>query len=210
MSIEIISNIYLIRHGLTEGNLKNWCYGGIDIPLADEGIQGIKVRVSQKAYPNYENADLYTSAMKRARQTFNLIYGEIESTPVEAFNEFHFGEFEGKTIEELKMLDSFLEWSRDKTGDRSAPGGESFNGFRKRVSSGWQKLVELHSEKELLNEREGSPVASVLVCHGGVISVIMDEVFPKANSKLFGWTPDPGHGYAISMRRGEPLSYEAF
>lgn len=209
MGIEIISNIYLIRHGLTEGNLKNWCYGGLDIPLIDEGIEGIKARVAQNAYPNYENADLYTSAMKRAQQTFNLIYGETESIALAAFNEFHFGEFEGKSIEELKMLDSFVEWSRDKTGDKSAPGGESFNAFRKRVLLGWKKLVKLHSEKELQNEQEEGPIASVLVCHGGVISAIMDEMFPQSNRKLFGWTPDPGHGYIISMRRGEPRGYES-
>lgn len=207
MEAETISNIYLIRHGLTEGNVKNWCYGGLDIPLLEEGIQGIKDRVAQNAYPDHEDADFYTSTLQRTKQTLNLIYGDIACIAVEDFNEFHFGEFEGKNIEELRGYEPFLEWSRDKTGDRSAPGGESYNGFRRRVLAGWDKLVQLQNKKEPTSE---GLTASVVVCHGGVISVIMDAIFPEANRKLFGWTPDPGHGYAIRMQDGDPCDYEAF
>lgn len=210
METEIVSNIYLIRHGLTEGNVKNWCYGGLDIPLLEEGIQGIKDRVEQKVYPHHENASFYTSALQRTKQTFNLIYGDIACIAVENFNEFHFGEFEGKNIEELRAYEPFMEWSRDKTGDREAPGGESYNGFRRRVLAGWEKLVELHKAKEPENRAAGYPTASVVVCHGGVISVIMDALFPEANRRLFGWTPEPGHGYAIRMEGGVPGGYEAF
>ena len=36
------SKIYLIRHGITEGNQKKWFYGAADIPLADEGREELR------------------------------------------------------------------------------------------------------------------------------------------------------------------------
>lgn len=38
----MISRIYLIRHGITEGNQKKWFYGAADIPLAEEGLQDFR------------------------------------------------------------------------------------------------------------------------------------------------------------------------
>ena len=33
------SEIILLRHGVTEGNQRHWFYGGIDIPLTEDGLQ---------------------------------------------------------------------------------------------------------------------------------------------------------------------------
>ncbi|MBQ1471194.1 MAG: histidine phosphatase family protein, partial [Eubacterium sp.] len=30
------SKLILIRHGITEGNLKRWFYGAVDIPLTED------------------------------------------------------------------------------------------------------------------------------------------------------------------------------
>ena len=38
------SRIILLRHGLTEGNQRRGFYGGIDIPLTEEGRQQLKER----------------------------------------------------------------------------------------------------------------------------------------------------------------------
>ena len=44
----MITKIHFIRHGLTEGNLKHWVYGSIDVPLAPEGEADIKGYKEQK------------------------------------------------------------------------------------------------------------------------------------------------------------------
>ena len=36
------NTLYLIRHGDTEGTLKDLFYGSTDLPLAEQGVQQIK------------------------------------------------------------------------------------------------------------------------------------------------------------------------
>ena len=38
----MVSKIYLIRHGITEGNEKRWYYGGADLPLTEGGREALK------------------------------------------------------------------------------------------------------------------------------------------------------------------------
>ena len=52
----------LIRHGLTEGNLKRLYYGSTDLPLTEAGIAAL--RTNPPAAP--EAQDYYTSGMRRA------------------------------------------------------------------------------------------------------------------------------------------------
>ncbi len=70
--------IHLIRHGTTEGNLKRWYYGSLDIPLAPEGIAEVEDYIAQGIYPRPKTANYYTSGLLRAEETFSLIYGDRE------------------------------------------------------------------------------------------------------------------------------------
>ena len=62
----MVSKIYLIRHGITEGNQKKWFYGAADLPLADEGIAALEKAASGGIYPQIpEDADCYTTGLLR-------------------------------------------------------------------------------------------------------------------------------------------------
>ena len=70
------SKIYLIRHGITEGNQKKWFYGAADIPLAEEGKEELKKLKEKNIYPEIpEDADLYTTGLLRTEQTFEILFG---------------------------------------------------------------------------------------------------------------------------------------
>jgi len=49
---------------------------------------------------------------------------------------------------------------------------------------------------------------SIIVCHGGVISVIMGIFFPDHEKNIFQWQPDPGRGYSVLIKDGAAISYE--
>ena len=127
--------ITLIRHGLTEGNLKHWYYGASDIPLDFTGIDGIADLAGNGIYPDGENAAFYTSGLQRTEQTLFLIYGEVPHHNIDALKEMNFGAFEKKTYEELKELPYYQKWITDESGLTVPKGGECVADFRKRAYS---------------------------------------------------------------------------
>lgn len=223
------SQIHLIRHGITEGNQRRLYYGGEDIPLAKEGVAELSKLAAEKIYPQSENAAYYTSGMLRTEQTFELIFGEREHGQILELQEMRFGDFEMKSHDELKEVPEYLEWIGDKTGKMKSPGGESKLGFAGRISRGFEILQEKHRDflKETANGSavsidttgeaddmaEGIPdpePASVVVCHGGVIAVIMMEHFAEEERLFYQWIPDPGHGYVLFLEDERLTGYETF
>ena len=70
------STIYLIRHGITEGNKKMWHYGWADIPLLPEGIEQLKEFKAEGVYPEIEDGAFYTSGLVRTEMTMETIFGK--------------------------------------------------------------------------------------------------------------------------------------
>ena len=66
----------LIRHGLTEGNVRRWYYGALDLPLCETGKSALREAAAGGLYPPYSGERVLTSGMLRTEQTLRLIYGE--------------------------------------------------------------------------------------------------------------------------------------
>ena len=204
------SIIYFIRHSITEGNIKDWYYGALDVPLLPAGIEKLENLRDEGLYPSPEDADRYTSGMKRTEQTLEVIYGNLPHTIIDEFREYNFGIFEGKTYEELLEVPEFPLFHHDTTDHYVIPQGESREMFRTRVLLGWQKLLGFHRLKELSHRHSGLPAVSIVICHGGVIDRIMHAIFGKKEDLRYQWTPETGHGYMIILENSEPARYEAF
>ncbi len=229
------SEVHLIRHGITEGTAKKWLYGAMDIPLSNEGVDELARLAKVGTYPcqnilnsetgelmsreEIESADLYgenpapdfyTSGMKRAEQTFFIIYGAVKHKVIDKLRELNFGIFEGHSHKELKGTPLYEEWL-DKAGlDTAPPQGESPRQFSQRVLEGFKELLGYHQIKELSHRHSKIPAQSVLVCHGGVIAAIMNEYFGVRNETFYYWVPDPGHGYTLVLENGEIKEYREF
>jgi alpha-ribazole phosphatase/probable phosphoglycerate mutase len=79
------------------------------------------------------------------------------------FQEIGFGEWEGRTYDELRLSDpDHLELFWRDPARHTPPGGEKLDTFIERVSVAWQELLCRHSGKHIL-----------LVAHGGVNRVIL-------------------------------------
>ncbi|MBK8153619.1 MAG: histidine phosphatase family protein [Saprospiraceae bacterium] len=101
-------NLYFIRHGETDENVKRIVQGcGVDSVLNENGLNQGK-----KFYEHYKNIGfkkMYCSALKRTYQTiqsFEKSHGKIQSD--RRLNEISWGEHEGKSGGEEFMRKYFL------------------------------------------------------------------------------------------------------
>jgi alpha-ribazole phosphatase len=204
------SKICLIRHGITEGNQKRLYYGHTDLDLAEEGVENLKELAASGLYPISENATFYTTGMRRTEQTLRLIYGEQEHEHIELLKEINFGAFEMKTYKELKDIEEYQEWCRNPKGDLAPPDCESIAMFYSRITEGFAELKRRHALKVLEMRHVEEEALTIMVCHGGTISAIMENIYPGEKDNFYKWIPQPGHGYILSMKDAEVVDTELF
>jgi broad specificity phosphatase PhoE len=154
------TELYLVRHGQTNANVRQQFVGATDIPL-DELGERQATRVASR-FTNIPIDAIITSLLSRARRTADRIGEVTGKSPivVPGLSEIDFGEIEGLTIQQV--LQQFPEL-RDEMADfrnldMSWPGGESRRGFATRIMAAFLGIIERY---------ENHSVA--VVCHGGVI-----------------------------------------
>ncbi len=160
-----MNRIYLIRHGQTEWNRQNRYQGWSNVPLNETGKQ----QAGEVAGVFADNAPavIYTSELVRAEETAGII-GNRHNIPVKKtgkLNELSFGEWEGRTHEEIARS-SPSDWERiwKNPSDFRPPGGESVQELHTRVGSIWKTL----------REESASPV--IVVAHGGTLRTLILEI----------------------------------
>lgn len=172
-------NIYLLRHGQTEQNLKGFYYGNLDVDITSKGIKQIEY-ISNKV-KNVTFDKIYVSNMKRAISSASIISRnkDISFIRDKRLNEMNLGVFEGKSYEDIQREYpiEFQKWS-DDWKYYAPPEGESYVDFYERVKEFFQEVLKLEDENVLL------------VAHGGVIRSILTyvmgenlDVFWKFGSK---------------------------
>lgn len=204
--------LYLLRHGLTEANLNGIYAGsGTDLPLSDEGVAQLDRLREDFDYPRA--GLVFVSPLLRARQSADILYPGVRQIGIEDLREIHFGEFEGKTVEELQADPVYHRWL-DPAQQLTPPGGESGAAFAQRAGTVLEKLCEYMV-------RSDTPEAAV-VTHGGLImTALAMHAIPRRPPQQ--WACDPGCGFAVQtsaaslMRDGTvealeiiPYGYEAY
>jgi len=180
----------LIRHGKTEANKKRLYCGQSDISLSEQGRQEI---VALKETVLYPNADMYiSSGLARATETLRILYDKEPDVIMHDFMEINFGDFEMKSYDELKTMPDYQNWINN-IETAACPNGESKIVFENRVKNGLNKLSELSID------------SAIVVCHGGVISTIMEHFFPS-NNNIYEWQPIFGRGYTLELNKEKALS----
>ena len=183
----------LIRHGLTEGNLRRLYYGGADIPLAPEGEAALRQLRETADYPRGQ--DYYTSGMLRTEQTFAILYGDTPHTQVPGLREMDFGAWEMQSYEDLKDDPAFRAWCTGDVEQHRTPGGDSFQMVYDRVGEAIAPILERGRD-------------AVCVVHGGVIVMLLRRWFPADLTDTYARTPEPGHGYQVVFDDdGKPVSF---
>lgn len=179
--------IHLIRHGLTDANLEGRYIGRrTDIPLCPQGVKELKSMKDTGEYPQIEA--LYTSPMLRCKQSAAILFPGFEPKEIEEFAEYDFGDFEGKTAQQLELDENYAKWTSGKIP--APPSGEASTDFIKRLAMGLNIVV-----KDMM-QNEVDEAAAIM--HGGAIMMLLAAcAVPRKRS--VEWTSEPGRGYSIRI-----------
>lgn len=176
--------LHLIRHGMTEGNIRGRYIGRTDLPVLPEGVAALDNLKAVIEYPNVEK--VYSSPMLRCRQTANVLYPNRSLKIIDNLIEYDFGEFEGKTASELECDPRYMQWASGKI--TAPPSGEENTDFVKRLCVGINEIVRDMMDNDI---RE-----SAVIMHGGTIMAFLAAAaLPRRN--IVEWTADNGRGYSI-------------
>ena len=107
--------------------------------------------------------------------------------------ECDFGQFEGKTYEQLKKNAAYIKWLKSG-GITAFPGGEDQEEFRKRCVEGMKKQVRFLIARHVKY--------AAFVVHGGTIMAVMHALYEEKKD-FYNWQVENGSGYLVSVSEKE-------
>ncbi|MEK7781232.1 MAG: histidine phosphatase family protein [Verrucomicrobiota bacterium] len=157
------TTLFLIRHAEVEAAYQGVFGGTIDMNLSQRGEQ------QAAALANYlrpQKFDLiFSSPMKRVQQTLAPALKQPRPTPIilPKLHEVHFGDWQGLNFPEVKARFGYeaYQWL-ELLAAGTIPNGENLDGYRSRVDSCLQTILQ---------QSKGKTVG--VFCHGGVIRMLM-------------------------------------
>ncbi len=179
--------LYLIRHGITQGNLDGKYIGQTDLALCPEGKKQIETLCADEIYPEVDK--VYSSPLTRCLETAEIIYPEQKLMIVDEICEMNFGEFEGKTQRQLQDLREYTDWLRGGS-DAAPPSGEKYGDFMIRCIEGLDIIFSDMMRKDITR--------AACVTHAGVITnLLCGYGLPKGQPA--DYMCDPGEGFEIIL-----------
>ncbi|USD63984.1 histidine phosphatase family protein [Vibrio sp. SCSIO 43136] len=171
-----IKRVTLVRHQKVMGDA---ALNGHTDAKVDQHLHKQLADAIATIYPNID--EVMTSPLSRCYETAANLASSlaVPCTVDTQFREISFGDFDGVAFHQLQQQWPLLEAYWEAPASNTLPNGEPLIDFKHRVQNAWQALVD-----ELVNsERQHS----VLVCHGGVIRMILADVLAldATNPKLF-------------------------
>jgi 2,3-bisphosphoglycerate-dependent phosphoglycerate mutase len=139
--------LILVRHGQSEWNLKNLFTGWKNPDLTEQGIAEAKATAYKLKAAGLEPTVFFTSALKRAQHTLDLILDELNITEVtitrsKALNERDYGDLAGLNKDDAREKwgeEQVLVWRRSY--DVPPPGGESLKDTAARTLPYYEDVI---------------------------------------------------------------------
>lgn len=178
-----MTELLFIRHGQTPANAAGAWQGWSDPPLNATGQAQAHAIADRLKIDHSEVRALYTSPLRRALQTAEIIGTRLALSPhvVHQLKEIHFGDLEGITLEEME--DRFPElharW-QDKTDMTFQwPGGEQRGDFFARAAEACERICSRHYGEKV-----------VIVAHGGTIRACLAHLLPDQLGQWWRYSLD--------------------
>ena len=179
----------MIRHGETPWTIAGRYQGLTDMPLSRKGIQQAKALA--RALKDDRPAFLYTSALRRARDTARFIGAKIGVREIvdARLNELDFGRWEGISYRRLARSggSQFRRWREGKL--KRPPGGESVTSLARRAGQFLEDITLRHPRETV-----------AVVAHGGPIKMILFKALKAKDCSIWSFRIDPA---SISLVEGD-------
>lgn len=180
--------VLLIRHGRTDGNIHRRYVGSTDEPLCTEGL----------IHTRYTGVDpgvtaVYVSPLKRTLQTAQIKFPNARLTVCADLREMDFGDFEGRTSDELAQNPEYIRWIGSNC-TLGCPNGEQIDDFTVRTCNVFDTIV-----RESIGNGE---TRLVVVSHGGSIMAILGK-YGKPGRAFYDWYVGNCCGYRAQLTAAE-------
>jgi len=187
--------IYFVRHGEVEANLKKVIPSGDELPgLTQNGIQQVKALTGQISAVNR----IFSSPIPRATQSAEILaaHFELDYELSDALAEFDTGALKGQPDE--VVYDVWDDWMLRKNWARRFEQGESYEDVKARF------LPFIQSLTESLTQKFPDDIV-MLVGHGGTFRAMLPLILENINFPFAyqNWIPNAGFVHAKSS--GESL-----
>lgn len=151
-------NIYLIRHGETDYNVKGIIQGSLDTPINENGLRQVSESLNEISKLNLYK--IISSPQKRATMTADIICQSL-GMDYEIWNEFKersFGIYQGKSYKYLRenLSEDYYKSKRDFY--HRTQNGESMEDVYDRVKIAFEKIKSKWDGKNILIVSHGSTV----------------------------------------------------
>ncbi len=178
--------IYVVRHGQTDYNVKNIFQGQIDIPLNATGIQQAKETANK--FKNIPIDAILVSPLKRTLQTAQYIseVTGVELTIANQLIERNFGDMEGKQNRPDWNIQMMLDYNKNYSKENIEPIQTVF----KRIYNFLDEITKKYKGKKI-----------VLVTHGGISQPI--ECYFNGMPEI----PDFEHLEKLTLKNCEVKKY---
>ncbi len=167
-----MTQLVLVRHGQTMGNVQRVWQGWIEGELAPLGMEQAEATARHLAASEETFDALYSSPLRRSWQTAEIVGRALGLLPVahDGLKEIWFGEIEGLTFEEFATHypEVHRRWSDRGDVSYTWPGGESRAELHQRARHAIEEITTWHKDQSI-----------VVVAHGGSLRAILTYLFPE-------------------------------
>lgn len=168
-----MNTYYIVRHGKTVWNQEHRTQGQKDSPLTEKAKQDIVLL--RERLKNLNIDLIYSSDLKRAHDTANLLGLGLDIHLEKGFREIDFGVWEGMTIDLIKSNYSELyeNW-KENPEETTFIGGENMTKAMERIQKTFWNIDQMHNGKNIL-----------IVCHAMVIKLMLIHFLEAPMNKMF-------------------------
>jgi len=168
-----MTEFIFVRHGETVANISKILQGHLNSELTGNGIAQAKATAAYLADKKIDV--MFTSDLKRAKDTAELIHAGLKSSPelivTESLREWRCGSAEGRKWQDVirespELLDAF---TRERDNIRF-PGGETRMEFQKRIDDFLSEVLERYRGKHILMVSHGGVAQRMFRTVAGVVS----------------------------------------
>lgn len=178
-----MTQLILVRHGQTVGNVQHMWQGWTEGELTPLGVQQAEATARHLAALGEAFDALYSSPLRRARRTAEILGQALSLPPLvhEGLKEIWFGKIEGLTLEEFaaRYPEVHRRWSNRDNVSFTWPGGESRAELHQRARRAIEEIAARHEGQAIL-----------VVSHGGTLRATLAHLLPAQLGHWWNYSLD--------------------